>query len=36
MHYNCGERPLLGTVLLQQGAVRDDDIELAPGSDRDR
>ena len=29
MHYNCGERPLLGTVLLQQGAVRDDDIELA-------
>jgi len=29
MHHICGERPLLGTVLLEQGAVRDDDIELA-------
>jgi len=25
----CGERPLLGAVLLEQGAVRDDDLELA-------
>jgi hypothetical protein len=29
MHQNCGERPLLGRVLLEQGAVRDDDLELA-------
>ncbi len=29
MHHICGERPLLGTVLLEQGAVRDDELELA-------
>jgi hypothetical protein len=29
MHHICGERPLLGTLLLEQGAVRDDDLELA-------
>jgi hypothetical protein len=29
MDRNCGERPLLGSVLLEQGAARDDDIELA-------
>ena len=29
MHEICGERPLLGTVLLEQGALRDDDLELA-------
>ena len=29
MQHNCGERPLLGKVLLEQGAVKDDDLELA-------
>jgi len=29
MHHICGERPLLGTLLLEQGAVRDDELELA-------
>jgi hypothetical protein len=29
MHHICGERPLLGSLLLEQGAVRDDDLELA-------
>jgi hypothetical protein len=25
----CGERPLLGSLLLEQGAMREDDLELA-------
>ena len=29
MHHICGERPLLGTLLLEQNAVREDDLELA-------
>ena len=29
MHEDGGERPLLGRVLLDQGAVRDDELELA-------
>jgi hypothetical protein len=29
MHQTCGERRLLGTVLVEQGAVRNGDIEVA-------
>jgi hypothetical protein len=29
MKQNCGERRLLGRVLLEQGAVRDNDLEIA-------
>jgi hypothetical protein len=29
MHHICGERPLLGSLLLEHGAVREDDLELA-------
>jgi hypothetical protein len=29
MNLNCGQRPLLGSVLKQQGVLRDGDVELA-------
>jgi hypothetical protein len=29
MDLNCGERPLLGTVLVQQGEVTNDEVEHA-------
>jgi hypothetical protein len=29
MHHICGERPLLGALLLEQNSVREDDLELA-------
>jgi hypothetical protein len=32
MHQGCGKQPLLGTVLLEQGALRDDDLERALGA----
>ena len=29
MHHNCGKPPLLGAVLLEQGALRDDELGRA-------
>ena len=29
MHENCGDRPLLGSVLVEQGVVERDDVEQA-------
>jgi hypothetical protein len=29
MYEDCGERPKLGRVLLEQGALSDDDLEIA-------
>jgi hypothetical protein len=29
MHQDCGERPKLGRMLLEQGALSDDELELA-------
>jgi hypothetical protein len=29
MEHNCGERPLLGKMLVEQGAVKDGDVEIA-------